>query len=99
MQRKCSYEPLSAKPLILALCQVRLSPVPQLKHHIPAIHEACQRRGFPNRTIRKGPQSHLSPQRHHPDPADGATAVGLPSPLIRQQRPAFPRWNGRDLSG
>ena len=43
MQRKCRYKPLSAQPL----CQVRLSPVPQMDQYIPAIQEAFRRRGFP----------------------------------------------------
>ena len=47
MERKCRYEPLSAQPLVLVLCQVRLSPVPQMEQYIPAIHGAFRRRGFP----------------------------------------------------
>ena len=47
MQRKCRYEPLSAQPLVLVLCQVRLSPVRQMEQYIPAIQEAFRRRGFP----------------------------------------------------
>ncbi len=47
MQRKCRYEPLSAQPLVLALCQVRLSPIPQMERYIPAIHEVFRRREFP----------------------------------------------------
>ena len=47
MQRKCRYVPLSAHPLVLALCQVRLSPVPQMERYIPAIHEVFRRQGFP----------------------------------------------------
>ena len=34
-------------PLVLALCQVRLSPVPQMERYIPAIHEVFRRRGLP----------------------------------------------------
>ena len=47
MERKCRYEPLSAQPLVLVLCQVRLSPVPQMERYIPAIQEVFRRRGFP----------------------------------------------------
>ncbi len=47
MQRKCRYVPLSAQPLVLVLCQVRLSPVPQMERYIPAIQEEFRRRGFP----------------------------------------------------
>ena len=47
MQRKCRYKPLSAQPLVLVLCQVRFSPVPQMDQHIPTIHEVFRRRGFP----------------------------------------------------
>ena len=47
MQRKCRYKPLSAQPLVLVLCQVRLSPVPQMDQYIPAIQETFRRRGFP----------------------------------------------------
>ena len=47
MQRKCRYEPLSAHPLVLALCQVRLSPIPQMERYTPAIHEVFRRQGFP----------------------------------------------------
>ena len=35
MQRKCRYDPLSAHPLVLALCQIRLSPIPQMDQYIP----------------------------------------------------------------
>ena len=47
MHRECRYEPPSAHPLVLALCQIRLSPVPQMDQYIPAIQEAFRRRGFP----------------------------------------------------
>ena len=68
---------LSTQPLILALCQVGHSPVPQMEGYIPAIHEAFRRRGH-DRMSRKGPPGHLHPQHHHTGRADGATAVGLP---------------------
>ena len=47
MQRKCRYVPLSAQPLVLVLCQVRLSPVRQMERYVPAIQEAFRRQGFP----------------------------------------------------
>ena len=47
MRRTCRYEPLSAQPLVLVLCQVRLSPVPQMEQYIPEIQEVFRRRGFP----------------------------------------------------
>ena len=47
MQRKCRYEPLSAQPLVLVLCQVRFSAVRQMERYIPAIQDAFRRTGFP----------------------------------------------------
>ena len=47
MQRKCRYEPLSAQPLVLVLCQVRFSPVRQMERYIPAIQDTFRRTGFP----------------------------------------------------
>ena len=47
MERKCRYVPLSAQPLVLVLCQVRLSPVPRMDQYVPAIQEVFRRRGFP----------------------------------------------------
>ena len=47
MQRRCRYEPLSAQPLVLVLCQVRFSPVRQVEQYIPAIQEVFRRNGFP----------------------------------------------------
>ena len=39
VQRRCRYEPLSAQPLVLVLCQVRFSPVRQMEQYIPAIQD------------------------------------------------------------
>ena len=50
MQRKCRSEPLSAQPLILALCQVRLSPIPQMQQHIPRNPRGVPEAGLPDRT-------------------------------------------------
>lgn len=47
MKRKCRYEPLSAQPLVLVLCQVRYSPVRVIERHVPAIQEQFRRQGFP----------------------------------------------------
>ena len=47
MQRKCRYEPLSAQPLVLVLCQVRFSAVRRMERYIPAIQDAFRRTGFP----------------------------------------------------
>ncbi len=47
MQRRCRYEPLSAQPLVLVLCQIRFSPVRQMERYIPAIQDAFRRTGFP----------------------------------------------------
>ena len=47
MQRKCRYEPLSAQPLVLVLCQVRFSPVRQMERYVPAIQDAFRRTGLP----------------------------------------------------
>lgn len=47
MHRKCRYQPLSAQPLVLVLCQVRFSPVRQMERYIPAIQDAFRRHGFP----------------------------------------------------
>ena len=47
MQRNCRYEPLSAQPLVLVLCQVRFSRIRQMERYIPAIQDAFRRTGFP----------------------------------------------------
>ena len=47
MQRRCRYEPLSAQPLVLVLCQIRFSPVRRMERYIPAIQDAFRRTGFP----------------------------------------------------
>lgn len=47
MQRKCRHVPLSKKPLVLVLCQVRISPVLEIAKFIPAIQEELRRNGYP----------------------------------------------------
>lgn len=47
VERKCRHVPFSNKPLILALGQVRFSPVRQIAKYIPAIQEEFRRNGFP----------------------------------------------------
>ena len=47
MQRTCRYHPLSAQPLVLALCHLRFSPVRQMARYTPAIQDAFRRTGFP----------------------------------------------------
>ena len=66
MQRKCRHDPLSAQPLVLALCQVRLSPVPQVERYIPAIHELFRRQGFPIERAGKVHQVTFSPSGSAP---------------------------------
>ena len=61
MQRKCRYDPLSAHPLVLALCQIRLSPIPQMDQYIPPIHETFRRRGYPIERAGKVHQVTFSP--------------------------------------
>lgn len=46
-KRKCRYVPLTKKPLVLVLCQVRFSPVRTMAEYIPGIQEAFRRDGFP----------------------------------------------------
>jgi uncharacterized protein (TIGR04255 family) len=46
-KRKCRFVPLSSQPLVLALCQVRFSPVRQMDRYIPEIQEEFRRHGFP----------------------------------------------------
>ena len=48
MERKCEYIPLSKQPLILVLCQVRISPIEQMSKYIPEIQEEFRRNGYPN---------------------------------------------------
>lgn len=47
MERKCRYEPLSAQPLVLVLCQVRFSPVRVIEKYVAAIQDEFRREGFP----------------------------------------------------
>ena len=46
-QRNCRFVPLSKQPLVLVLCQVRLSPVRKMADYVPAIQEDFRRHGFP----------------------------------------------------
>lgn len=48
MKRKCDYIPLSKQPLILVLCQVRISPREQMLKYVPEIQEEFFRHGYPN---------------------------------------------------
>lgn len=74
MQRRCRYEPLSAQPLVLVLCQVRFSPVRQMEQYIPAIQEVFRRNGFPIERAGKVQQVTFGP-------GDGA-----PVQVVEQQR-------------
>ncbi len=74
MQRKCRYEPLTAQPLVLVLCQVRFSPVRQMERYIPAIQEKFRRKGFPIERAGKVQQVTFGP-------GDGA-----PVQVVEQQR-------------
>ena len=74
MQRKCRYEPLSAQPLVLVLCQLRFSPARQMNRYIPAIQDAFRRTGFPIERAGKVRQVTFGP---------GASA---PVQMIEQQR-------------
>ena len=74
MERKCRYEPLSAQPLVLVLCQVRLSPVPRMEQYVPAIQEVFRRRGFPIERAGKVHQVTFSP------------GGGAPVQVMEQQR-------------
>lgn len=61
MERKCRFVPLSKQPLVLVLCQVRLSPVRQMAQYIPAIQEEFRRNGYPLETAGKIQQLLLTP--------------------------------------
>ena len=74
MQRRCRYEPLSAQPLVLVLCQIRFSPVRQMEQYIPAIQEVFRRNGFPIERAGKVQQVTFGP-------GDGA-----PVQVVEQQR-------------
>ena len=74
MQRRCRYEPLSAQPLVLVLCQVRFSPVRQMEQYIPAIQDVFRRNGFPIERAGKVQQVTFGP-------GDGA-----PVQVVEQQR-------------
>ena len=56
MKRECRYLPLSKQPLVLALCQVKFSPVRQMAEYISKIQDEFRRQGFPiERTITATP--------------------------------------------
>ena len=74
MQRRCRFEPLSAQPLVLVLCQVRFSPVRQMEQYIPAIQDVFRRNGFPIERAGKAQQVTFGP-------SDGA-----PVQVVEQQR-------------
>ena len=74
MQRKCRYEPLTAQPLVLVLCQVRLSPVPRMDQYVPTIQEIFRRRGFPIERAGKVHQVTFTP------------GGGAPVQVVEQQR-------------
>lgn len=74
MERKCRYEPLSAQPLVLVLCQVRFSPVRQMDRYIPAIQEAFRRNRFPIERSGKVHQVTFAP------------GGGAPVQVVEQQR-------------
>ena len=81
MQRKCRYEPLSAQPLVLVLCQVRLSPVPRMDQYIPTIQEVFRRQGFPIERAGKVHQVTFTP------------GGGAPVQVVEQQRWEYRRKN------
>ena len=61
MQRKSRYEPLSAQPLVLVLCQVRFSAVRRMERYIPGIQDAFRRTGLPIERAGKVPQVTFTP--------------------------------------
>ena len=61
MQRECRYVPLSKQPLILVLCQVRISPVRKIADYIPAIQEEFRRHGYPIERSGKIQQVNIGP--------------------------------------
>ncbi len=61
MQRTCRYVPLSKQPLVLALCQVKFSPVRKMAEYIPAIQEDFRREGYPLESAGKMQQIAITP--------------------------------------
>jgi uncharacterized protein (TIGR04255 family) len=59
--RNCRYVPLSKKPLVLVLCQVRFSPVRKMGDYIPGIQEAFRRQGYPIERAGKIQQLTITP--------------------------------------
>lgn len=47
MRRQCRYQPLSNQPLVLVLCQIRISPIAEMAKYIPAIQEHFRLNGYP----------------------------------------------------
>lgn len=74
MRRTCRYEPLSAQPLVLVLCQVRFSRVRQMARYIPEIQDAFRRTGFPIEQAGKVQQVTFEP------------GGGAPVQMVEQQR-------------
>ena len=74
MQRKCRYVPLSAQPLVLVLCQVRISPVPRMDQYVPTVQEVFRRMGFPIERAGKVHQVTFTP------------GGGAPVQVVEQQR-------------
>ena len=54
VRRNCRYEPLSAQPLVLVLCQVRFSRVRQMARYVPSIQGRFPADRFPDRAGRQG---------------------------------------------
>jgi len=63
MKRNCDYIPLSKKPLILVLCQVRISPREQMAKYVPEIQEEFLRHGYPNFNAGKIQQVQFGPDK------------------------------------
>lgn len=61
MKRECRYVPLSKQPLILVLCEIKISPVRKIADYIPAIQEAFRRHGYPIERSGKIQQVSISP--------------------------------------
>jgi uncharacterized protein (TIGR04255 family) len=59
-QRTCRFVPLSKKPIVLVLCQVRFSKVRKIADYIPAIQDAFRRKGFPIERVAKITQLMIS---------------------------------------
>lgn len=60
-KRNCRYVPLSKQPLVLVLCQVRISPVRKMGDYIPGIQEAFRRHAFPIERAGKIQQLTITP--------------------------------------